>query len=222
VNPADGSIVRAALAALQWDQKECLKWSLNAIALSPGDAHILYNCIVGSEKVNMSSLSVDCARKMYKLVPSDERSARAALVVLNGTGHFAEALKILEAPESQKMEFVKDIQILKPILEVLEERKVSLDQTSRELELAFEVLTEAKKRARTFEQDVFVDHDGQRSVFVKIGFWGDKQEQLRLEAALAHKLADLPDWNPDAFSTEFISLDPEEHVNDPYADFTSS
>lgn len=222
VSPVEGSIVRAAIAALQWDQMECLKWSKNAIALNSGDPSTYYNCIVGAEKVNLPSLSVDCARQMYQLAPNDQGLAKTALVVLNGTGHFEEAQKIAHAAELQKMDFADNVRILKPIVEVLAERKISLDQTVREIELAFEVLTESKKRARTFEQNIFVDHDGQRSVFVKIGFWGDKQEQLRLEAALAYKLADLPDWNPDAFSTEFICLDPKEHANDTYADITSS
>lgn len=222
VSPVEGSIVHAALAALQWDQAECLKWSRNAIALNSGDPSTYYNCIVGAEKVNLAGLSVDCARQMYNLAPSDHGLAKTALVVLNGTGYFEEAQKIVQDAESLKMDFVADVRILKPIVEVLKEREVTLEQTVREIELAFEVLTESKKRARTFEQNIFVDHDGQKSVYVKIGFWGDKQEQLRLEAALAHKLADLPDWNPDAFSTEFICLDPKEHVNDTYADITSS
>jgi len=84
-----------------------------------------------------------------------------------------------------------------------------------ELEAAYDVLTRSGKRTRFLSTALEVDPEsGDTSVVFGLGFWGDLDDEMRLESQLAQVFADEPGWNPAALSVE-LQCEEQQHAGQP-------
>lgn len=210
---AEASIVSAAVGALQWDISACRHWIDNAIRIAPNNPAVLHNASVTLQKVNLMDASADLAIRAYQTTPLDREVVRWAILAANGAGRFAESLHLLSDAKSNKVEGVA-VPKIDHIVDAMRALGVKPEQLHKEISVAFEVLTASRKRARDLQHGVFSDHDGTKSLYMTLGFLGTIEDELRLNAQLAERLVDMPDWNPDVLSTELRYIPTPAHVHE--------
>lgn len=202
VDPAGGCIAKAGVAVLSWDYAECRHWVANSLHFDSG-VDGLFNASVSLEKLNLMEEALVYLERAYEMAPKNTEVVARYLHGLNSVGRLKEAAKIVEECLEQEMQLPRGIPNLIDITRFCEEFDISLERIQFELSAALGVLTNNKKRARYLQHRVFTDHDGESSFIMKVGFVGDLQDELRLEAELAPILAEEPGWDPCLLSTEF-------------------
>ena len=202
VDAAEASMVKAAIAALQWDAEECRHWVNNAVRLD-GGLETLHNAAVSFENQNLMDEALVFIVRAYEMAPQNPKVVRRAVHGFYGAGMLAETAKLIQEATAQGIDLGEDVPMAEGICSFCNAHGISLDRLQFEHNAAMRVLTQAQKRASYLEHEVFLDHDGEKTLVMKVGFIGSLQDELHLEAALAPVLAEEPGWDPNLLSTEF-------------------
>lgn len=205
VNISEASIVRAAIAGLQWNLAETDRWLKNAVHFDKS-SHNLANIAVTYSHSNQFERAAEYLRMAYELTPMDSEFVNRYVNMLKRLGHLGAATVVWNKAVESGVKIKSVDECMDGFLSAMAEIGVSEDRIVKELAAAKQVLTTFKKRPKSVDYTVDVDHDGNKSLVVSYKFVGDILEELRMESTLAQILGEDDDWNPCLLSTEFNYL----------------
>ena len=211
---AEAFTVRAAIAALRWDVVDARFWSEKA-CLSDASSTTRMNASVTFRYLNELDLATDYALEALRLAPLDVDAAQHAVGLLMVSGRLNEAMQnFIEHHRKAGSEATLDPAV-HAVARLLEAAGIGEEQLRAEINAGMRVLSAAKIRHRCVQYEVSAEPDGGAVAAVKIQFVGDLETEIRLESELAHKLADMPSWNPAKLSVEFEYETEEDHAGFP-------
>jgi hypothetical protein len=208
---SEASTVRAAIAALRWDVSDARRWSEKA-CLSDGSATTRINASVTFRFLNQLEIASEYALQAYRLAPLDVEVAQHTVGMLSSAGRLREALECFTdylAKVGSGASWDLDVAQL---VSVLDASNISEAQLRSEVMAAMGILTDARIRYSNVQYEVATEPDGGYAIAAKVQFVGDIDTEIRLESALAHKLADMPEWDPTRLSVEFEYLTEDDHA----------
>lgn len=202
VDAAEGSSVKAAIAAFSWDLPEAKRWIGNALALS-SSVNTRINAALNYKNLNQLLLASTISQETYKLAPLDGEVVNRALSYLTWSGQLEEAVPV--HAHAAKNGLLKSEDNIDPALYLACMNRIGVPQARLQFELAaaYDVLTRNQKRVRFLVSAIEVDPEsGAESLLFGLGFWGGLEDEMRMESQLAQIFADEPGWNPSALSVE--------------------
>jgi hypothetical protein len=210
VEPALASIAKSAIAVIRWDFEQADRWAKNAMLLDSSPI-ILLNVALTYKLLNRLDLAADVGRVLYSKAPKDADVVNAALGYLTWGGHLHDVNRICAEAQGNGVALLADNEDMTAYTDCMGELGISTERLIFEVNAAYQVLAENKKRVRGVKFEEFVDHDSNSSLVLMFGFNGDIGDEMRLESELAKKLVEVDGWNPEILSTEFEYVDINVH-----------
>ena len=200
VDRGEGYAARAALCALRWDLEGAQAWSERACTID-GAFEVANNAAISMRFLNRPDLGVEYGLLALRRAPALHEVAEVAVGLLVVSGRMHEALAVVQDFEASRGEksWCFDVQ---SICAQVDNIGLSEERLRIEIRAALDVLTAHKIRHNGFSVEESSDPDGGSAMVVFVGFEGTLEDELSLEAELAEKLADDPDWDPCRLSVE--------------------
>lgn len=203
VDAIHGSLVKSAIASLEWDRDEALRWANNMIALED-NAENCFNAAVSMRHVNDLESSAKFAIKCVGHAPHNLKYAHHSAKMLEMAGLVKESNEIFRSIKNPSEEILEDSDMSNRMLEAMHEIGIQQDRVVLETQVATKIATDMKIRISFISQGFEFDpKHGDGSYFVSIKVPVDFSMVLQMEENLALQLSDLPDWNPLKLSIEF-------------------
>lgn len=202
-----GSLVKSAIASLEWDRDEALRWSNNMLMLED-NATTCFNAAISLRNSNDLKSAADFALRSYKHAPKNSTFAHHSAKMLEMAGRIKEANSILQSIKETNSETEEDFYASNQMIDAMKDIGIEEDQLINEIFIASELAAEKKIRIDFVAQGYEYDpNDGEGMYFVAIKVSVDFQKILELEELLALRLSESERWSPLKLSVEF-------HVND--------
>lgn len=207
VDAVRGSLVKSAIASLEWDRDEALRWSNNMLMLED-NATTCFNAAISLRNSNDLKSAADFALRSYKHAPKNSTFAHHSAKMLEMAGRIKEANSILQSIKETNSETEEDFYASNQMIDAMKDIGIEEDQLINEIFIASELAAEKKIRIDFVAQGYEYDpNDGEGMYFVAIKVSVDFQKILELEELLALRLSESERWSPLKLSVEF-------HVND--------
>lgn len=207
IDAVRGSLVRSAIASLEWDRDEALRWSNNMLMLED-NAATCFNAAISLRNSNDLKAAADFALRSYKHAPKNSTFAHHSANILEMAGRLKEANAILQSIEDKSPEMEEDYIASSEMLDAMKDIGIEESQLIDEIFIASELAAEKRIRIDFVAQGFDYDpNDGEGMYFVAIKVSVDFQKILELEEQLALRLSESERWSPLKLSVEF-------HVND--------
>jgi len=202
VDASAASLIRAGVAAIQWDAEKTRYWVHNACSLNRTAVTYL-NSALTFKFINDVKSAAEYALKAAAIAVNDSSCITAAVGYLAMTGEIKRAQQFLA--EHDKMGLNLD-EVTRHILDMslaMDELDISPERLCFEMNAAFSLLAKHKIRASEVLPSEEFDPDGGNSLCVGIAFLGDLALEMQLEAELAELFVQEPGWNPNTLCVEF-------------------
>lgn len=198
----EGSIIKAGLAALDWDTKNAKYFAENACRLDSSEATAL-NAALTCRFLNLFSEAASYAALALDRNPASFLSLHHTLEYKMGSGEIPSVIELAKKYETKFETLPNEAAAAMQITEFLDGAKVSHDRLKAELAAALAVLSEHRVRCIAMRWLHGNDPDGRANFVVGLSFKGDLDLEFKLEDQLAEKLSEFGDWDPNVLSIEF-------------------
>ncbi|WP_447916183.1 hypothetical protein [Delftia acidovorans] len=210
IDAIQGSLVKSAIAALEWNVEDAVYWAKNVVALSD-TADSYYNAAVTLRAVNDYENAAVFARGIFERAPHNSDFAYASAEMQESAGFINDAHKIFESIKDSSEKAQKDFVISSHRLKAMKDLAVTEERVRVDLKMACVLAYEKRVRINSIAHCYEFDPDGSSGCyFVLVKIPGNIEKVLNLEEALAIQLCEQPDWNPSRLSIEFTTEN--EHV----------
>ena len=208
---ASACIVRAGLAALNWDLAETEKQTQRALQLAPNEANVLHNSAINFRQLNEIGMAANYAQQALSLATNNKMFLTDAYGFLSGAGYISDAYQILLDRLHMGLNLEDELSDAKFFSQCIKQLGIQELQIQTEIQLAMTVLRQHQLRFVDVvpEMSVFAE-DEQPSLSIQIGFLGDFETEMQLESDLASRLIDLPGWDISKLSVEFSHISQDE------------
>lgn len=204
-DPSEAYTVRAAIGAIRWDVEAARKWSEKACVVD-GSTITRVNASITFRFLNEVDLSAAYALNAFRNAPLDQTIATHCAAALTFAGRLSEAHEVFMDHHRRAGTTGQMAPDVTSVIRVLDACGSSENQLRAEVRAAMRLLSEEQIRHHKVEYEEVVEPDGGRALAVRIQYYGDIESELRLESKLAHRLVEMPNWNPAALSVEFAYL----------------
>lgn len=213
IEPDSASMVKAGIAAANWDHEKAAYWIDNALRLDRG-TQTLQNAALTFKQLNQFDLSCECALQALALAPTVKELVNDAISCLIYTGRFNEASEHFRMATQENITLEKDIFDPADFVQVMKKLGLSEQRLCFELKAAYSALSQNNRRSRQLIATVSHDPDGGASLLLSIGFFGNLTDEMKIEADLAQALGEEPGWNPCVLATElnYLAQDAHQHA----------
>ncbi|HYE70814.1 MAG TPA: hypothetical protein VD932_04745 [Aquabacterium sp.] len=218
-DPHWGWTTLVACAAAEWDVAEAERLAKNAIdALGPGES-LLCNLSVSFKQLCRLDLAVAHSERAYRQSPNDVLAIHAYVDDLFILGRFREgaavtrrAAHLTDPGPHEEGESIEELtHTFQNVVDDLEEAGVEEERLRTELTLAIGVLREARLRYLGARIKREADPEsGGFSIVAEVQLMGSLEDELRLGAMLAPKLAEHAQWDPCSLNTGFFCMQRED------------
>jgi tetratricopeptide (TPR) repeat protein len=199
---AASSLVKAAVYAIDWDFEQADYWMKNSLKLEQSAFNHL-NAALTYKILGRVDLAAESAKRAYDLAPTDIEVVENAVEFLTWYGNFAGANAIyLHALDKGIWRSAHLDYDFGPHLSYMSDAGLTEEQIRFEVQAAHTVLAKNKRRFVGGQVELFVDHEQDATLSIRVEFIGDIQEQIRFESELAVVFSDYQNWNPNKLSTE--------------------
>lgn len=210
-NALDAYVVKAGIAALEWDAGAVAEHTDRALRLGSGAATYL-NCALSLRFVGNIGSAADLMDKAAQRYPLDSVVLKAAVDLLVSAGRLHDAAKICQGMVDRSLPRVEFVESTIHVAAKAHQLGITDETMIAQAGFAFDVLAAHRRRLREYTVSVLHDPDGSEVLVCSIQFMGTALEEMRMESELACRLAELPDWDPCVFSMELSAI-PFQHAD---------
>ena len=200
VDPEEGLIAAALLAALDWDLPALHREVARACQGRPTPTTLL-NAALACRLVNDFDTAQEYARRALEAAPANKQVRQTYFLLLLHSGAVHEAVRF--AAEGD-VDSPSDVITAPRIAHYFDMLGITSERVRSEIKHAFATLTERHFRQRSTNFGVVHDPDGQISVVALVEFnRGGIEDEIDLDEALAERLHKMPQWDPQQLAIEF-------------------
>lgn len=207
INAADASLVRAGVAALEWDFEKAAYQIRNALTLDRSTV-VLLNSALTFSALNEVEKAADLTLQAVKLSPNDQQAVTQAIECLMSAGRITEAQSLVQNHIKMGLPLQEDEIELDGLCEYLQQSGMEEIRIRAELEAAYSILNSRQLRCRAIAWKIASDPDGGQGLVFELGFKGNIGLELELEAELAEALSSKETWDPNVLNVEFHYIKP--------------
>lgn len=213
VDAYEASIIKSALAALEWEKERAGYWVRNSCSLRH-DAKTHLNAAIAFRYLNDLDQGLKYVEIALTLAPQDSFIALQSAELMMLAGRISIAREILVNLKEHNGEVISLIDYTDYLLKALHRTKVSELQLQNEIRIATQVAAARHIRILSLGHFVCEDPGGDINYLVSVFFRGNIDDEISLEFALAEILVADENWNPLKLSVEFTY---RENENELYA-----
>lgn len=202
VDASAASLIKAGVAAIQWDAENTRYWVQNACALDRTAVTYL-NSALTCKFINDVKSAAEYALKAAAIAVNDTSCIEAAVGYLAMTGEIKRAQQFLAEHDKMGLDLDEVTRQISDMSLAMDELDISSERLCFEMNAAFSLLAKHKIRGSDISPSEEFDPDGGNSLCVGISFLGDLALEMQLEAELAELFVQEPGWNPNTLSVEF-------------------
>lgn len=207
VDAVRGSLVKSAIASLEWNREEALRWANNMLKLED-NATNCFNAAVSLRHANDLKSASDFALRCYEHAPKNFKFAHQSAKMLEMAGRISEANSIFREIQGQNEEIAEDFAMSNQMMEAMSDIGIKEIDLINEICVAADVASESRVRIKFVSQGFeYEPNNGDGMYFAAIKLPVDFSRVMELEERLALNLSENQGWNPLKLSVEF-------HVSD--------
>lgn len=201
VDPGPACIAKAGLAALEWNSAKAR--ALVEEACSHDESMPTFvNASFTFRLLNDLQSAAEFGLRAVKLFPNTGTVISQTASYLIGMGEIEQAIDFLQQHQGKGLGLESVLSQTENIRLRTEELGVSEERLQNEIHAGLSVLTANKLRCNNLQWILGNDPDGEPSIAVALYFDGNLEQELALEAELAERLGEIPEWDPSVLSVE--------------------